>query len=382
MKFISAVDSFKGCLSSTEVNNSIEKGIKKVFDNCEVIKISVADGGEGTIDSLIEILGGEKVKVKVLNPINKEIDSYYGILKDKNTAVIEMAVASGLPLLKKNERNPMKTSTYGTGQLIKDALLKGCTRFIVGIGGSATNDGGMGMLEALGYKFYDINNNYLDGKGENLIKINKIEMSPLMLEYKNLEFTIACDVNNPFYGKNGASYVYAKQKGATDDMIIALDKGLEHFARVIERDFNINIQSIPGSGAAGGIGGAFVSFLKGQLNSGIDIILETIDFENIISKADLIFTGEGRIDFQTSMGKAPVGIAKYAKKQNIPVIAIAGSIGQEAKEVNNHGIDSFFSIMNSPMTLSEAMDRNNSIRLIEESIEQICRLLKISKKFL
>lgn len=377
MKIISAVDSFKGSVSSSEINNCVEKGIRKVYPNSEVIKVPIADGGEGTVESLIEALGGEIISLSVRNPLGEMIDSYYGILYDKKTAVIEMALASGLPLIPEEKRNPMKVSSYGTGELIKDALDRGCTEFIVGIGGSATNDGGIGMLEALGYKFYDKNLNYLETCGENLINLKIIDDKSVNDKLKNAKFLVACDVNNPFYGENGAAHVYGRQKGATENMILELDKGLENFANLIKNIKNIDVQTINGTGAAGGIGGAFVSFLNAKLESGIDIILKKLNFEEIIKDADLVITGEGKIDFQTSMGKTPVGIARIAKKYNIPVIAIAGSVADDAEEVHKNGIDAYFSIMNYPISLNEAMKKENTKKFLIKNIEEIFRVLKI-----
>lgn len=377
MKIISAVDSFKGSVSSSDINNCVEKGIRKVYPNSEVIKVPIADGGEGTVESLIEALGGEIISLSVRNPLGEMIDSYYGILYDKKTAVIEMALASGLPLIPEEKRNPMKVSSYGTGELIKDALDRGCTEFIVGIGGSATNDGGIGMLEALGYKFYDKNLNYLETCGENLINLKIIDDKSVNDKLKNAKFLVACDVNNPFYGENGAAHVYGRQKGATENMILELDKGLENFANLIKNIKNIDVQTINGTGAAGGIGGAFVSFLNAKLESGIDIILKKLNFEEIIKDADLVITGEGKIDFQTSMGKTPVGIARIAKKYNIPVIAIAGSVADDAEEVHKNGIDAYFSIMNYPISLNEAMKKENTKKFLIKNIEEIFRVLKI-----
>ena len=380
MKVVAAIDSFKGSMTSLEVAAAFEKGVKKVYKDVEFIKIPLADGGEGTVKALIDNLDGKMVNIKVKDPLMRDIDSFYGISGDGKTAVIEMAAASGLPLLSSNERNPLKATTFGTGELIKDALEKGCREFIIGIGGSATNDAGTGMLSALGYIFLDENGNELEPNGENLINIKSFKDDKVMKEVSEAKFLIACDVDNPFYGTNGAAHVYGKQKGATGDIIKILDDGMRNFSNVIEKIKKTDISNISGSGAAGGRGGAFTAFFNSELKPGIDIITEKIELENKINGSDYVITGEGRIDFQSAMGKTPSGVAKLAKKYGIPVIAIGGSVDDEIGNIYDCGITAAFSIIDSPMTLGEAMDTKNAQRLVEKTAEQIFRLIKQNKK--
>ena len=380
MKVVAAIDSFKGSMTSLEVAAAFEKGVKKVYKDAEFIKIPLADGGEGTVKALIDNLDGKMVNIKVKDPLMRDIDSFYGISGDGKTAVIEMAAASGLPLLSPDERNPLKATTFGTGELIKDALEKGCREFIIGIGGSATNDAGTGMLSALGYIFLDENGNELEPNGENLINIKSFKDDKVMKEVSEAKFLIACDVDNPFYGTNGAAHVYGKQKGATSDIIKILDDGMRNFSNVIEKIKKTDISNISGSGAAGGLGGAFTAFFNSELKPGIDIITEKIELENKINGSDYVITGEGRIDFQSAMGKTPSGVAKLAKKYGIPVIAIGGSVDDEIGDIYDCGITAAFSIIDSPMTLNEAMDTENAQRLVEKTAEQIFRLIKQNKK--
>lgn len=380
MKVVAAIDSFKGSMTSLEVAAAFEKGVKKVYKDAEFIKIPLADGGEGTVKALIDNLDGKMVNIKVKDPLMRDIDSFYGISGDGKTAVIEMAAASGLPLLSPDERNPLKATTFGTGELIKDALEKGCREFIIGIGGSATNDAGTGMLSALGYIFLDENGNELEPNGENLINIKSFKDDKVMKEVSEAKFLIACDVDNPFYGTNGAAHVYGKQKGATGDIIKILDDGMRNFSNVIEKIKKTDISNISGSGAAGGLGGAFTAFFNSELKPGIDIITEKIELENKINGSDYVITGEGRIDFQSAMGKTPSGVAKLAKKYGIPVIAIGGSVDDEIGNIYDCGITAAFSIIDSPMTLGEAMDTKNAQRLVEKTAERIFRLIKQNKK--
>ncbi|MCK5780280.1 MAG: glycerate kinase [Psychrilyobacter sp.] len=377
MKVLIAIDSFKGSLTSNELANSVEIGIKNIYPQAETIKIPVADGGEGTVEALVEGTGGKFIEITVADPLMNPITAAYGILGDKKTAVIEMATASGLPLVPVDKRNPMITTTYGTGEMIKDAMERGCREFIIGIGGSATNDGGIGMMKALGVKFFDKNNIELGHGGKQLIKVNSIDISNISPLIKECKFLVACDVDNPFYGLNGAAHVYAKQKGATKDMILDLDKGLKSFSEIVKKELNIEISNTPGAGAAGGLGGGFLAFLDGELKPGIDIILKKVKLEEKLDSVDFVITGEGRMDFQSIMGKAPVGVAKLAKTKNIPVIAIAGGVADDAGEVHNHGIDAVFSIMNYPMTLEEAMNPIKATTLVTKNVEEIFRLIKL-----
>ena len=368
MKIIVAPDSFKGSLTSIQAANAIEKGIIGAAQTCrepvEVIKVPIADGGEGTVEAIITANKGEIVKTRVLDPLGREIDSFFGILPD-NSAVIEMAAASGLNLLGDDERNPMKTTTYGTGQLIKEALDYGCKRIIIGIGGSATNDGGVGMAQALGVSFLDEEGNQIAFGGGELSKISKIDVSLLEPRIKDTVITIASDVKNPLCGPNGASAVYGPQKGATPEMVEILDRNLEHLAAVIKKQLNKDVLNVPGSGAAGGLGAALIAFLEAEFCMGIKLVMELVQLEEKIKNADMVITGEGSTDYQTLFGKVPLGIAKIAKKHNKPVVCISGSLGEGYEELYNEGIEAFFSIVNRPMNLEEAMGRS------EELLEKI-----------
>ena len=379
MKVVIAIDSFKGSLSSPELSRHISDGIRNVFPDAEIISLPVADGGEGTVEALVHGTGGKIVECTVNDPLMRPVKAKYGILGDGTTAVIEMAEASGLPLLKEKERNPLNTSTFGTGELIKDALSNGCREFIIGIGGSATNDLGMGMIQALGGQFFDISGNELSGMGKAMTDVENIDLSEILPELKESNFTIACDVDNPLYGKNGAAYVYAPQKGADEKMVIQLDNGLRSLSEKIKIQLGKDISDIPGAGAAGGLGGAFVAFLDAKLKPGIEIVLNTLDFEKKIENADVVVTGEGRIDAQSVMGKAPVGVAKRCSKKNIPVIAFAGSLADDASETHAHGITTLFSIMNYPITLEEAMKAETTSMLIQKNTEEVFRLIKAFK---
>lgn len=319
-----ASDSFKGSLSSFQVAESARKGILSAFPECEVVEVCVADGGEGTVDALLKTLGGRKIYVDVHDPLGRLITASYVISEDGRTAVLEMSSASGLPLLKEEERNPMLTSTYGTGEIIADALHRGCRKFLAGIGGSATNDAGMGMLSALGYRFLDSEGNVLEGKGESLAKVRSIDDSSVEKYLLESEFIIACDVDSPFCGREGAAYVYGPQKGAAPEMIEALDVGMKHFAELIGRKYGVMINDMPGAGAAGGMGGAFVAFLNGSLRRGADLILDAVGFDELIKGADLVITGEGRLDAQTNMGKLPYAVASRARRMGVKVFAICG----------------------------------------------------------
>ncbi len=374
MKVVLAFDSFKGSLSSLEVAGSFSKGVKKIFPDAEIVSFSMADGGEGTVESLVDGEKGKTIELKVQNPLMKEVNAKYGILKD-NTAVIEMASASGLPLIAENERNPLKTTTFGTGQLIKDAIEKGAREFIVGIGGSATNDAGIGMLNALGYEFLDENGNKLEPIGQNLAKITKVCDKNALKELADCNFTVACDVNNPLYGKNGAAYVFAPQKGATQSIVEELDNGLQSFANVVKTYNNKDVANTEGAGAAGGLGFGFVSFLNTKLQKGIDIVIEKLLLEDAIKDANMVITGEGRIDCQSMMGKVPTGVSLLAKKYNIPTIAIGGCVNEDIENIYDYGITSTFAIVNKAMSLQEAMEKENAELLVTNTAENIFRLV-------
>ena len=329
-KIVLAIDSFKGCLSSKEIEQCIAEEIHRILPSCQTVCIPIADGGEGMLDTLIEATQGTFVSTQAHDPLMRIRPARYGILGDQRTAVIEMAEINGLTTLSPIERNPMKTSTYGTGELIKDALEKGFCRFIIGIGGSATNDAGMGMMQALGAHLYDKQGNELEQGGKIMEQIAHIDLNHLHPALKEATFIVACDVQNPFCGPQGAAYVFARQKGASEEQIRQLDKGMRHLALLIERDFSYNINKVKGSGAAGGLGGAFATFLQAHLQSGIDLLLNAVDFDRKITNADWIITGEGKADRQTAEGKVPAGVLKRAKKANIPVMLIAGKVEDKA----------------------------------------------------
>ena len=372
-RIVIASDSFKGCLSSLEVAQAAGKGIRKILPDCEVVEVPVADGGEGTTEALVAAMNGRFVACEAHDPLMNPIQAEYGMLGDELTAVIEMASVNGLTLVQPEKRNPMLTTTYGTGELIKDALQRGCRRFLIGIGGSATNDAGTGMLQALGYLFLDKNGNELGIGGQVLEHIVQIDYTSAHPALQQAVFTIACDVYNPFSGENGAAFVYARQKGADDAMIHQLDKGLRQFAAVILASTGKDINEIPGAGAAGGLGGGFLAFLPATLQSGAQMVLEALDFDSRIQNADLIITGEGKLDRQTGMGKIPSGVLEAGKRYNIPVVAIGGVV-EDAETLLQQGLLAVFSIQPGPVSLEQAMDRLFACQQIERTVEQIIRL--------
>lgn len=359
MKIVAASDSFKGSLTSAEVADSIEKGVYDADPFAEVVKVAVGDGGEGTMDALIETMGGRRVSVEVSDPLRRPCKAEYAVLDDGLTAVVEMSSASGLTLLSPEERNPMRTSTYGTGQMIADALDRGCRRFLIGIGGSATNDGGMGMLCALGYRFLDAEDNELPGTGASLADVFSIDDSGVLHGVHDSEFIVACDVDSPLYGPKGAAYVFAPQKGADPEMVRSLDEGLRHYAEVVSS----SAATVPGAGAAGGLGYAFVTFLGARLRRGADMVLDALCFDKIIEGADLVITGEGRLDSQTLAGKTPYAVLQRACKQGIPVIAVAGSVASDDEAIcylsgnqsDECGFRGIYQVTPSGMPLSDAM---------------------------
>ena len=379
MKIVISIDSLKGSLTSIEAANAIKKGILSVDNKSDVVIMPLADGGEGTVEALVQGMNGEEKVISVTGPINEKVNATYGILKETNTAIIEMAQASGLPLVPAELRNPLNTTTYGVGEIIKEAIEKGCRNFIVGIGGSATNDCGVGMLQALGFEFYDKNDNLVGLGGKVLNQIKRINTDNKLKELDECNFKIACDVNNPLYGENGAAYIYGPQKGATEEIVKKLDKGLKNFAEVVKKDLGKDIAHIEGAGAAGGLGFGFLGFLNSKLESGIKIILDEIKLEEVVKDADLVITGEGRLDNQTAMGKAPIGVAKLAKKHGAKVIAIAGCTTPDAVKCNEEGIDAYFSIVNKAMTIDEAMKKENATQNMIETTIQIFNLIKAVK---
>ena len=354
-KIVVASDSFKGSLTSLDVAQNVEKAIREVYPLCDVLKVNVADGGEGTMEALQQTLGGVRVSLVVKDPLGREIEATYVILNDGITAVVEMSVASGLPLLKSDERNPLKTSTYGTGQLICDALDRGCRKILVGIGGSATNDAGMGMLQALGYRFLAAQGNQLQPVGENLQLVSSIDSTGRHPDLDKTEFVVACDVKAPLYGRNGAAYVFAPQKGADQKMVEMLDAGLRHFSEVSSAMAGYDCSQMQGTGAAGGLGYAFRQYLDARLERGIEMVLDAIGFDDIISGADLVITGEGRVDSQTLTGKTPFGVAQHAHRQRIPVVVIGGSVEIDVLQVREAGFNDVIQVTPLDMPLSVAM---------------------------
>lgn len=324
MKILIASDSYKGTYSSMEVASALEEGFKAVDGNVEVRKIAVADGGEGTVDAIMAAKGGEWITCRVQDPLGRPVDAKYALCSD--VAVIEVAQASGLPLLSKAERNPMKTSSFGTGELIADALKRGVREFIVGLGGSATNDCGMGLMSALGVKFMDKDGEVLKPVGESLTEVDRLDLEGMPDEAAQSHFTVICDVDAPLYGPKGAAFTFAPQKGADSDAVIALDEGLTHFGNLLEKTFSKKICSIPGVGAAGGIGAAFCAFLNSDLKPGVDVVLDAVDFDRYLDWADLVITGEGRMDSQTPTGKTPAGVLRRALSRNRPTVAVAGRV--------------------------------------------------------
>ena len=370
-KIVVASDSFKGSLTSLEVAQSVAKAAKEAYPSCEVVEVNVADGGEGTMDALQQTLGGCKVILEVSDPLGRPVNASYVILDDGNTAVLEMSAASGLPLLAPEERNPSKTSTLGTGELIRDALDKGCRKFLVGIGGSATNDAGMGMLHALGYRFRDDSGAELAPVGGSMIEVSSIDMSGRHPALSQTQFIVACDVKAPLYGPEGAAYVFAPQKGADKDMVEALDMGLRHFAEVSAFATGCDSSSLEGSGAAGGLGFAFRQFLGASLERGVEMVLDAIHFDELLEGADLVITGEGRVDSQTLTGKTPYGVAQRALHQGIPVVAIGGSVTLDKSQAQLAGFKDVMQVTPAGMPLSEAMKPDVAAENVYQTIKSL-----------
>lgn len=339
MKIVIAPDSFKGSLTAIEVSDAIEIGVKKAFPDSLVEKIPMADGGEGTVQCLVNATQGKLYDKEVVGPLGETVVASFGILGDQTTASIEMASASGLPLVPPDRKNPMITTTYGTGQLIKAALDHGCQKMIIGIGGSATNDGGAGMLQALGVQLLDKSGKEIGFGGEQLTKLAQIDISKIDPRIKDVKILVASDVQNPLCGNTGASRIYGPQKGATEEMIIALDAALSHYADIIKQDLGKKIKNIPGAGAAGGLGAGLIAFLDAELKPGIDIVINTVQLERIVQDADLVITGEGEINGSTIYGKTPIGVARVAKKFQIPVLSVSALIDDSGWIVKEHGID-------------------------------------------
>ena len=377
MKIAVAIDSLKGSLSSLEAGEAIKDGILKAMPDAEVWVRPMADGGEGTVEALTLGMQGQLETVTVTGPLGKPVEATYGIVKEKHLAVLEMSAAAGITLVEEKDRNPLYTTTYGVGEMIKDAIQKGCRDFIVGIGGSATNDGGSGMLQALGFGLLDKNGEQVALGARGLEDIARITDENVLTELRKCSFRIACDVTNPLCGEQGCSAVYGPQKGATKEMIARMDAWLAHFAEISQETFENADANQPGTGAAGGLGFAFLSFLNARLQSGITIVLGETRLEDYIKDADLVVTGEGRLDSQTVMGKAPAGVAELAQKHGKKVIAFSGCVTEDATVCNEHGIGAFFPILRTVVPLAEAMNVETARKNMTATAEQVFRLVKM-----
>lgn len=375
MKIIIAPDSFKGNLSALEVAKLIEKGIRRVYPKVKIVKVPMADGGEGTVRSLVDATKGRIIRKEVTGPLSRKVKASYGILGDGKTAIIEMASASGLPLVPKSKRNPLLTTTYGTGELIKAALDRGCRKIIVGIGGSATVDGGAGMAQALGVRLLDKKGREIGFGGGALQNLEKIDISKLDGRIRKIKVLVASDVDNPLTGPKGAARVYAPQKGASPSMVKRLEKNLKRYASIIKRDLKKDIKNISGTGAAGGLGAGLIAFLDAKIRLGVNIVIETVRLEKHLKDADLVITGEGKMDSQTIYGKTPIGVAKLAKRYNIPIVAVVGEVGKGVEKVYKHGIDGIMTTTPYPMTHSQAVGKSS--QLIPDVSEQLMKLIKI-----
>ena len=356
-------------MSSLDVATAASAGVIEVYPDSEIVSVNVADGGEGTVEAIVDALGGEIVKIQVSDPLGRKIETSYGIAGE--TAILEMAAASGLPLLTVEERNPWATSTLGTGEMIMDAIARGCRKFLVGIGGSATNDAGVGMLQAMGFRFYDANGELItQGCGGMLGSIARIDDSLVSAAVKESQFTVACDVDTPFCGPEGAAPVFAPQKGADAEMVKRLDEGMASFAKVITEKYAIDIVPVAGAGAAGGMGGAFRAFLGATLKKGIDMVLDAIDFDTTIQGANLVITGEGKVDFQTAKGKTAAGVLNHAKQQHIPVVAIGGCV-EMCDSLVQMGFAGIYPILEERVPLEIAMQRDFAMNNVRKTVARI-----------
>lgn len=376
MNIVIAIDSFKGSLSSMEAGEAIGEGIRRVNPEESITICPLADGGEGTVEALVHGMKGTLLSITVTDPLGKPVNCAYGIIEHTKTAIIEMSGAAGITLVPETEKNPMQTTTYGVGEVIKDAITRGCRRFIIGIGGSATNDGGAGMLQALGYELLDSTGKEIPFGAIGLSMLKTITDTNVIPELRECTFYVACDVTNPLCGELGCSAIYGPQKGATPEMITDMDKWLEHYAALSKKSYPKADANQAGTGAAGGMGFAFLTFTNAVLESGIKIVLEETRLEEKIKDADLVITGEGRLDGQTAMGKAPIGVAKLAKQYGKTVIAFAGSVTRDAGECNQYGIDAYFPILRTITTLEEAMNSENAKRNLSDTAEQVYRLYR------
>ncbi len=376
MKVVIAIDSFKGSMSSMEAGESAKAGVKLVLKDADIEVRPLADGGEGTVDAIVSACKGRIVEVDVTGPAGKKVTCSYGIVDKTHTGIIEMSGAAGITQVSGEEKNPLYTTTYGVGEVIKDAIEKGCRHFVVGIGGSATNDGGVGMLQALGFDFLDANGEAIRRGAIGLKDLKTIGTKNVLPELKMCTFRIACDVTNPLCGTTGASAIYGPQKGATKEMIQDMDQWLLSYATLAKESFSNADANYPGAGAAGGMGFAFLTFLGGSLESGIKIVLEETDLRSYVKDADIVITGEGRLDGQTVMGKAPIGVAKLAKEYSIPVLGFSGCVTEDAVACNSEGIDAFFPVLRSVTSLEDALNPKNAMRNMTDTVEQVFRTIK------
>ncbi len=380
MKIVIAIDSFKGSLSSLEAAEAAREGILRVYPKSEIYVKPLADGGEGTTEAIVLGAGGRLVSCEVTSPSGKRITAEYGVIDGGRIAVIEMAAAAGITLVSGEERNPLNTTTYGVGELIRHAIeVTGAREFIIGLGGSATNDGGIGMLTALGYEFLDGEGLPVSVYGRGLRDIKKIETGGALPQLSECRFRIASDVTNPLCGKRGASRIYGPQKGADEKTVENMDGWLHKFARLTEKTLGSSFAEYPGAGAAGGLGFAFLSYLSGELSSGIELVSEAVGLPELLAGAEICVTGEGRLDGQSANGKAPIGVARLAKRHGATVIALSGAVATDAGKNNSEGIDAFFPITRAPITLTEAMDKDNARRNMTDTTEQVFRLYKAAK---
>ncbi|MBY4838215.1 glycerate kinase [Pantoea sp. DY-5] len=377
MKIVIAPDSYKESLSALEVASAIEAGFREIFPEAEYVKIPVADGGEGTVEAMVAATQGNIVRLTVTGPLGKPVEAFYGLSGDERTAFIEMAAASGLELVPAAQRDPLITTSFGTGELIKDALDRGVDHFIIGIGGSATNDGGSGMMQALGAQLLDEHGKQIAYGGGALPQLARIDIKQLDTRIKQCRFEVACDVSNPLTGDKGASAIFGPQKGATPELVQQLDKALEHYATLIHRDLDIDVLHIDGGGAAGGMGAALHAFCQAELRSGIEIVTEALGLAEQVKDADLVITGEGRIDSQSINGKVPIGVAKVAKQFNKPVIGIAGSLTADVGVVHQHGLDAVFSVLFSICTLDDALA--NAAQNVRLTARNVAAVIKVGK---
>ncbi|MBO0960251.1 glycerate kinase [Neobacillus sp. MM2021_6] len=377
MKIVIAPDSFKESLSALEVADAIEKGFKRQIPDADFVRIPMADGGEGTVQALVDATGGEIIYKKVTGPLGEPVDAFFGVLGNKTTAVIEMAAASGLHLVPVEKRNPLITSTRGTGELIAAALDLGVTHIIIGIGGSATNDGGAGMAKALGVRFLDLAGHDIGEGGGSLGDVASINLANVDPRLQGIKMDVACDVDNPLTGDRGASAIFGPQKGATPEMVEQLDLNLAHFAAIIEQDLGKKINDVSGAGAAGGLGGGLLAFLPAELKRGVEIVIEATGLSHLVQDADLVITGEGKIDGQTIFGKTPIGVAKTAKRFGVPVVALAGNMADDSTVVHDYGIDAVFSIVPGVVLLEDAL--KNAAVYVERTAANLAAVWKMQR---